>query len=148
MATDQEAWSPLFVGSVIGGSTRNNRAINAAATRLAQAVKGLVWESVVDETGVDVVFHVTGPLMTPEYVGIRTGRFSKAERLIQVQVAVPVTLEELSEDDALRSLSEYLLEATELAKAAVARRKGAPPINQAVRLAQQALEFLMNGRPE
>jgi hypothetical protein len=30
MATDQEAWCPLFVGSVIGGSNSKNRAIRAA----------------------------------------------------------------------------------------------------------------------
>jgi hypothetical protein len=37
---------------------------------------------------VNVVFHVPGNLLSPEFVGVRTGSFSKSRRLLMVQVAL------------------------------------------------------------
>lgn len=47
----------------------------------------------------DLVFHVPGSITKPEHTGLRTGRFSKTERLLQIQIAVP---EELMEAAGLR----------------------------------------------
>ncbi|MBM7829448.1 hypothetical protein JOE59_000153 [Agromyces cerinus] len=73
----------------------------------------------------DVVFHVPGPLLTPDYEGIRTGTLSRRDRLIQVQVAVPADLGSLGEQEVCRHLADRLVEAVDLAKATVARRKAA-----------------------
>ena len=38
---------------------------------------------------VNVVFQLPGRFLTPEFVGVRSGTFSRKERLLMVQVAVP-----------------------------------------------------------
>jgi hypothetical protein len=43
---------------------------------------------------VDVVFHVPGSILKPEHTGLRTGRFSRKECILQVQIAVPELLME------------------------------------------------------
>ena len=42
----------------------------------------------------DIVFHVPGSVLKPEHEGLRTGRFSRKERMLQVQIAVPGELME------------------------------------------------------
>jgi hypothetical protein len=37
----------------------------------------------------NVVFHVPGEVVAPDYEGIRAGRFSKSDGLLMVQVALP-----------------------------------------------------------
>jgi hypothetical protein len=142
MGSEQEAWRPLFVGSVVGGSSSGNRLIRVALGRLARIVDAFPWESGADEIGVDAVFHITGPLMAPDYSGIRSGRFSKPDRLIAIQIAVPVALEELSEDEATRALSRLLVEATELAGITVAQRKDAPSVSQAISVAKRVMNSI------
>jgi len=39
---------------------------------------------------VDLVFDVAGSIWQPSYEGIRVGRLSRAKRLLQVQVSVPL----------------------------------------------------------
>jgi hypothetical protein len=38
---------------------------------------------------VNVIFHVPGELLEPEFTGVRTGHFSKRDSLLLVQVALP-----------------------------------------------------------
>ena len=45
------------------------------------------------------MFHVPGSILKPEHTGLRTGRFSRKERILQVQIAVP---DSLMESPALR----------------------------------------------
>src|SRR5258708_38645485 len=40
----------------------------------------------------DLVFHVPGSILKPEHAGLRTGRFSRKERMLQIQIAVPEDL--------------------------------------------------------
>ena len=135
MGKVQTPWRPLYVSSVVGGSSSGNRVIRTALSRLAQQVAALSWEGDIDETGVDVIFHITGPLMSPEYTGIRTGRLSRTKKLIVVQVAVPVELEGAPEGQISRSLAKYLLDAAELARATVSKKKDVAPINRAMEMA-------------
>lgn len=135
-------WKPLFVGSVIGGASADNRASRAAVSRLAKEVGRLAWTPTYEESGVDVAFHIPGPMLEPEHSGIRTGRTSKKERLIAVQIAVPSEIRLKSEFETLQIMADYLVEGVELAQAVVARRKGMPPVLQAhslVRLARDAV---------
>ena len=39
--------------------------------------------------GLDLVFHVPGSILKPPFAGMRTGKFSRKERLLQIQIAVP-----------------------------------------------------------
>ncbi|MBG0564028.1 hypothetical protein [Actinoplanes aureus] len=139
---DGDDWEPLFVGSVIGGSSPDNRASRAAVSALAREVGRLPWEFVSEETGVDVAFHIPGPLLQPDYAGIRTGSVSRKQRLIAVQIAVPADITSKSDEETLRLLAEYLVSGVEIARDAVARRKGMPPVMQAVTLARLAHEAI------
>jgi hypothetical protein len=83
-----EAIEPLSLGVVIGGDTPSNRPWREALDRLVpeviEARAGLI-----TPLNLNVVFHVPGNLVKPDYTGERTGRFSKKEMLLMVQVALP-----------------------------------------------------------
>lgn len=90
------------------------------------------------EPGVDATYHITGPLLAPDYTGVRTGRFSQADRLIVLHIAVDVRLEEAAEDEVVRAMARHLVDATRLAAKAREQRKKAHPVRQAVAIAQRA----------
>ncbi|MEV6598724.1 hypothetical protein AB0M36_17965 [Actinoplanes sp. NPDC051346] len=145
MTYEEPGWKPLYVSSIVGGGTPGNRSIRDALQRLARAADSVEWSGGEDETGVDVVFHVTGPLIAPpDYSGMRTGTLSRKRRLITVQVAVPVELEAVPEEEALRVFARDLVDATELARTTVARRKDTLPVRQAGQVAERAAQALTN----
>ncbi|KRC60971.1 hypothetical protein ASE14_08440 [Agromyces sp. Root81] len=146
MAIEEEPWAPLFIGAVVGGPTRQNRPVSDGIGVLARAAHEASWEATDQETGVDVVFHVPGPLLAPDYEGIRSGTLSRRHRLIQVQIAVPADLGSRGEREVCRYLADRLVEAADLAKATVARRKAALEVDQAVLIARFAAERI--GRDE
>ena len=85
---DDEAAQALSLGVVVGGTTSANKpwgnSIRDLSIRIDDARKG------VDASlNLNVVFHVPGNMLKPEFVGVRTGRFSKSRALLMVQVAVP-----------------------------------------------------------
>ena len=57
----------------------------------------------------DLVFHVPGSILKPEHTGLRTGRFSRKERMLQIQIAVP---EDLMESPGLRG---YIVQSIRMA---------------------------------
>jgi hypothetical protein len=140
VTNDDESWHPLYVGSVIGGKNPANTGIVTALDRLSQIVKGVGWHDEGDESGVDLVFHVSGPLLAAPYTGMRTGRYSKTERLVGVQIAVPVELENQPPEQVLPVLADSAVEAAELAAATLAKRKNALPVRLAVDVARRARE--------
>ncbi|MEU7903418.1 hypothetical protein [Actinoplanes sp. NPDC049118] len=137
---DENDWGPLFVGSVIGGRTPGNTGIATAIDRLSQIVDGVGWTDHGDESGVDVVFHVAGPLLATEFTGVRTGRYARPVRLVAVQIAVPAELENRPPEEVLPMLADDLVEATELAAATLAKRRNALPVRLAVDVARRARE--------
>ncbi len=67
----------------------------------------------------DLVFHVPGSILKPEHAGLRTGRFSRKERMLQIQIAVP---EELMESPRLRAhLLQSIRSAVEKAEPRLAK---------------------------
>lgn len=85
---DDEESQTLSLGWIIGGSTSANKSWNKAirdlCDRIDDAGKGMD-----APLNLNVVFHVPGNMLKPEFDGVRTGRFSKARSLLMVQVAVP-----------------------------------------------------------
>jgi hypothetical protein len=83
-----EAAKSLSIGSILGGgspwSTAWNDAIRALTIRVANARKG-----VVSPVNVNIVFHVPGDIIKPDFEGVRTGSFSKKMSLLMIQVALP-----------------------------------------------------------
>jgi hypothetical protein len=78
----------LSIGSIQGrwspGMSTWREAIRSLSLGITQAREGV--KSVL---GVNVVFHVPGDILQPEFEGVRTGTFSKKNSLLMVQVALP-----------------------------------------------------------
>ncbi|MGW8884441.1 hypothetical protein [Streptomyces sp. NPDC055749] len=136
MSAEADAlWAPLFIGAVVGGPTTRNRPVSDGIGLLARLADEAPWEPADDETGVDVVFHVPGPLLVPGYEGTRTGTLSRRERLIGMQIAVQADLGARGEREVARHLADRLVEAVDLARTTVARRKATLGVRQAVSVA-------------
>jgi hypothetical protein len=78
----------LSLGSVIGGRTSANRGWSDAIRGLTRDIAGHR-QGVESDINVNVEFHIPGNLLHPEFEGVRTGTFRKADSLIKVQVALP-----------------------------------------------------------
>ncbi len=77
----------LSVGAVAGGPGTDPRWRDAvmALMRLVRDLR----EGVESPLAVNVVFHIPGNYFTSEFEGLRTGRFSRKERHLMIQVALP-----------------------------------------------------------
>lgn len=56
---------------------------------LSRSVSGLR-DQVASGLNINVEFQVPGNLLAPDFQGVRTGAFRKADRLLKVHVAIPV----------------------------------------------------------
>ncbi len=78
----------FFVGAVLGGPEGRSSPV-LAAIQLVSRLSDQVRDQASEEPAIDLVFHVPGSLLKPPYQGLRTGRFSKKEKILMVQVSVP-----------------------------------------------------------
>ena len=83
----------LSLGAVYGGPEHDKTSPSAARiTRLMKRMAELQGDSAVGTgTGgsLNVVFHVPGSLIKPDYMGVRTAKFSRKNKMLMVQVAIP-----------------------------------------------------------
>jgi len=91
---DGEPVEVLSIGIIEGGSTPANRPWRVALTELTRRVVD-ARKGVETPLNVNVVFHVPGNILKPDFNGPRTGSFAKEQRLLMVQVALP---EEVPDD--------------------------------------------------
>lgn len=77
----------LSLGAVAGGTTAN-RAWETAIKKLAKRVVEL-GEGVSSPLAVNVVYQIPGELVRPDFTGVRSGRFSRKDRRLLVQAALP-----------------------------------------------------------
>ncbi|NOK21119.1 hypothetical protein [Corallococcus carmarthensis] len=61
----------------------------------------------------DIVFHVPGSLLKPEFTGVRTAKFSRKEQKLMLQIAVP---DEQVQSPDVRWLLDAIREAVRLAR--------------------------------
>jgi hypothetical protein len=113
-----DAVPALSIGVAVGGTTLEARRWGDAAMELARHVKTLR-EGVQSPLNVNVVFQVPGEVVSVDFSGVRTGRYSPKERLLLVQAAVPT--DEPTSDSRLVLLS--LLQAAIEEAEAFARRR-------------------------
>jgi hypothetical protein len=72
---------------------------------------------------INLVYHVPGSICKPDYVGMRTGRFSRKERCLMVQIAVEEDYAALDDTDQIRQyIFETADEALGLGKTELARK--------------------------
>ena len=106
----------ISIGAVFGGG-------EVSGTPIDRALRGLSFPP--DDSlpfSLNVVFHVPGSIVGgPEYVGVRTGKFSRKERMLMVQVAVPKEI--IQSEDVRAFLFNSVCEAV-LTAAPFLQRKG------------------------
>jgi len=108
----------LGIGSIVGGRTAENRIWDTEITLLSQEVTSTS-ASAQSNLTLNVIFHVPGHLLQPDFEGIRTGSFIKAKRILIVQVALPTR----APDDVRTYLVDCLRDSVDVAIAWAARRK-------------------------
>jgi hypothetical protein len=76
----------IFIGSICGGPWPHRDRVQSAIRRVAAPVRG---GADGDVGSLDLVFHVAGSILPVDFERVRTGRFSRRRKLLQVQIAVP-----------------------------------------------------------
>jgi hypothetical protein len=92
---DQEPWVVLSVGAMFGGSgipETVRKGIQSLAQYVKRAREALPPFTEANAAGVNVVFHVPGDILQPDFKGMRTGSWFGKRRTQVVQVAVPSDL--------------------------------------------------------
>ncbi|NNB87772.1 hypothetical protein D7X99_16180 [Corallococcus sp. AB032C] len=100
----------MYIGAVFGGPELADAPIEKAI-RLIGKARGPIEKS--DSGALDIVFHVPGSLLKPEFTGVRTAKFSRKERMLMLQIAVP---EEQVHTPDVRWLLDAIREAVRLAR--------------------------------
>ena len=79
----------LYIGAVFGGpefSGSDAKRLIGSASRIAQK------NDVFDQGALDIVFHIPGNVIKPDWKGARTGRISRKRKMLQIQIAVPESI--------------------------------------------------------
>jgi hypothetical protein len=87
-ATNAGQSPALSVGAIVGGITDIPQAWGDATMALARQLRA-AHGSADSPIRVNVVYHVPGEIVVPDFEGIRRGRYSTTDRHLMVQVAVP-----------------------------------------------------------
>lgn len=99
----------LYISEIIGGPELINAPVTTFLTRLYN-------DDPIDcGTSLDIVFQVPGSVFTPEFEGVRTGRLSRREKIMQVQIAVPRSVIYAPADEILAFVYSSLRKAIQLA---------------------------------
>ncbi|MBT8163799.1 MULTISPECIES: hypothetical protein [Arthrobacter] len=83
----------LSIGMVAGGRNQDNAPWIEAVRALARAVIANR-EGIESHIKLNVEFHVPGHILVPDFEGVRTGVFRKADSLLTVQAALPAVVPE------------------------------------------------------
>lgn len=105
----------LSIGVVLGDSDAENKAWKLSISELGRTVMALR-ENRTSPLNLNVVFHVNGKLAPNDFIGVRTGRFSKGSSHLVVQAAVPPDPVADRRSVLLRLLSEAVSEAESFAR--------------------------------
>jgi hypothetical protein len=80
----------LHLGAILGGPEQIDWPF-LQTSQAVYALKETKQGSLIDpqDAGLDLVFQYPGKIFQPEFEGMRTGRFSRKARMLQIQVSVP-----------------------------------------------------------
>jgi hypothetical protein len=110
----------LYVSLMIGGLSDENSSAVAAVEAIGRLSDDVCASVPPVGLNVDLTFHVPGSIVSPDYQGVRTGRYAADDQLLVVQAAVSVPLY----GEAARTYMAVVLRRTvELSKAYLKKRK-------------------------
>lgn len=104
----------LAIGAVAGGPGASRDWTDAVKT-LGRRVTELR-EGVTSPLAVNVVFQIPGRFLEPEFEGVRSGRFSRKEARLLVQVALPPEPSSSASDEVRRLLGLAVVLAEDFAQ--------------------------------
>lgn len=81
-------WQSLAIGSIIGGLGSRESEWKTAIRRLTRRVADLR-DDLTSPLAVNVVFHVPGEIVRPDFYEPRTGKFSRRDGTVMIQVPLP-----------------------------------------------------------
>jgi hypothetical protein len=133
----------ISVGSVLGGPEQVDTPIQLAI----RAVSNAVFDICGDEgaPGVNVVFYAPGSLIAPDFDYPRTGKFSKREQLLMVQVPLNREIVEASQPQIVQSLLDGLQAANAVAFDFFSTKGIDFPLADAESIVARAAEALREG---
>lgn len=81
----------LYIGELLGGPELSASPGVSALDEIRNAALGLrdQGRSLGDQGSLDLVFHFPGTIFQPEFSGIRTAKFSRKQKMLMIQIAVP-----------------------------------------------------------
>jgi hypothetical protein len=104
----------LAIGAVAGGPG-TDRGWSQAVKDLGRRVMA-VRDGVESPLAVNVVYQIPGEFLDPDFEGVRTGRFSRKEARLLVQVALPRKAGSESTAEVRRLLRDAIAAAEEFAR--------------------------------
>lgn len=78
----------ISVGVIVGGLTAQSKVWREALTRLSRDLSGIAGQ-LDSDFRINVEFQIPGNIISPDFQGVRTGTFRKADRHLKIQIAVP-----------------------------------------------------------
>lgn len=132
---EEKVMDILEIGAILGDSDSESRAWGDAIGELSLKAASQLTPGDASAISVNVIFHVDGRIAPNEFEGVRTGRFSKAKRLLVVQATIakdPV-------DDRQAALMARLGEAVAEAENYVIRKRLAKKLPEIRQLVQRLL---------
>ena len=96
----------ITIGAIYGGPEQDGSLIDQRITSLMLATERLTRKVVFGSSpAINVVYHLSGSLYSPDFQGIRDATFSRKKQMLMVQVSVPVKTMRSK-----KSIDEFLLE--------------------------------------
>ena len=114
----------MSIGSIEGGSFPSTRLWREAVTQLTIEVDRAA-TGIASPLSVNVIFQVPGHILHPDFEGVRTGYYSRKQRALIVQAALPVD----PPDDIDAYLKDVLSAAIREAEQWAKRRRVAPSLD-------------------
>jgi hypothetical protein len=98
------------MGARIGGEDKSNADVRGVTDRVWDMIRMERMQPGANDLSIDLVMDISGPFYTVDYPSIRTGRLWRRDRVLQIQVPIPVGLGEEQAwaffDDALARVFE------------------------------------------
>ena len=102
----------FYVGAVLGGPEVRTSALVEAIQETSRNSDRLR-DGAGEDVAIDLVFHVPGSMIKPPYQGLRTGKLSRKEKILMVQVAVAE--DDVFTDEPFSVIFDAMRQAVELA---------------------------------